>query len=55
MKALPDLEIQVQGQHVAEDAIVVEVVIRGTHLGGWRGLAADWMMNPVSTLRYLHL
>lgn len=40
MKALPDLEIQIQRQHVAEDAVVVEVVIRGTHLGGWRGLPA---------------
>jgi steroid delta-isomerase-like uncharacterized protein len=40
MKALPDLEIEVQHQHVAADAIVVEVMIRGTHLGSWRGLPA---------------
>ena len=40
MKALPDLEIEVQHQHVTEDAILVEVMIRGTHLGGWRGLPA---------------
>jgi steroid delta-isomerase-like uncharacterized protein len=40
MKALPDLEIKVQRQHVTEDAILVEVVIRGTHLGSWRGLPA---------------
>ena len=40
MTALPDLEIAVQRRHVAEDAILVEVVIRGTHLGGWRGLPA---------------
>ena len=40
MKALPDLEIAVQRRHIAEDAILVEVVIRGTHLGGWRGLPA---------------
>jgi steroid delta-isomerase-like uncharacterized protein len=40
MTALPDLEIMVQRRHVAEDAILVEVVIRGTHLGGWRGLPA---------------
>jgi steroid delta-isomerase-like uncharacterized protein len=38
MKALPDLEIDVQHRHVTDDAILVEVVIRGTHLGGWRGL-----------------
>jgi steroid delta-isomerase-like uncharacterized protein len=40
MKALPDLEITVQRRHMAEDAILVEVVIRGTHLGDWRGLPA---------------
>lgn len=40
MEALPDLEIDVQRRHVTEDAIVLEVVIRGTHLGSWRGLPA---------------
>jgi steroid delta-isomerase-like uncharacterized protein len=40
MKALPDLEIEVQRRHVTDEAILVEVVIRGTHLGGWRGLPA---------------
>lgn len=40
MYALPDLEIKVQRQHVTDDAIVVEVMICGTHLGGWRGLPA---------------
>ncbi len=38
MKALPDVEIEVQRRHVTDDAILVEVMIRGTHLGGWRGL-----------------
>jgi steroid delta-isomerase-like uncharacterized protein len=40
MKALPDLEIAVQRLHVAEDAILAEVIIRGTHTGVWRGLPA---------------
>jgi steroid delta-isomerase-like uncharacterized protein len=40
MRALPDLEIAVQRRHIAEDAVLVEVVIRGTHLGAWRGLPA---------------
>ena len=40
MNALPDLEIEVQRRHVTEDTIVVEVIIRGTHLGAWRGLPA---------------
>jgi steroid delta-isomerase-like uncharacterized protein len=35
-----DLEIEVQRRYVTAEAIVVEVVIRGTHLGGWRGLPA---------------
>src|SRR5579872_636346 len=40
LKALPDLEIDVQRLHVTEDAILAEVMIRGTHLGVWRGLLA---------------
>jgi steroid delta-isomerase-like uncharacterized protein len=40
MAALPDLEIHVQRQHVTDDAVLVEVMIRGTHLGPWRGLPA---------------
>lgn len=39
MSALPDLKIDVIRRHVADEAIVVEVIIRGTHLGSWRGLA----------------
>jgi steroid delta-isomerase-like uncharacterized protein len=38
MTALPDLEIQVQQWHVTENAVLLEVLIRGTHLGSWRGL-----------------
>jgi steroid delta-isomerase-like uncharacterized protein len=40
MKAMPDLKIEIQNRHVTEDAIVLEVMIRGTHLGPWRGLPA---------------
>jgi steroid delta-isomerase-like uncharacterized protein len=40
IRSVPDLYIDVQREHVAEDAIVLEVVIRGTHLGTWRGLPA---------------
>ena len=40
MKALPDLEIEVKRRHVTDDAILLEVLIRGTHRGGWRGLPA---------------
>jgi len=40
MTALPDLEIEVRQLHVADDAILVEVMIRGTHLSVWKGLPA---------------
>jgi steroid delta-isomerase-like uncharacterized protein len=40
MKALPNLEIEVQRRHVTDEAILMEVMIRGTHLGAWRGLPA---------------
>jgi steroid delta-isomerase-like uncharacterized protein len=40
MKALPDLVIDIQRRHITDDAILLEVMIRGTHLGGWRGLPA---------------
>jgi steroid delta-isomerase-like uncharacterized protein len=40
MKALPDLEIEVVRRHVTDDAVLLEVMIRGTHLGEWRGLPA---------------
>jgi steroid delta-isomerase-like uncharacterized protein len=40
MKALPDLEIEVQRRHVTDDSVLLEVMIRGTQLGEWRGLPA---------------
>jgi len=40
MHALPDLQIEVQRRHVTDDAILVEVMIGGTHLGEWRRLPA---------------
>jgi steroid delta-isomerase-like uncharacterized protein len=40
MAALPDLNIEVVRRHVADETIILEVVIRGTHLGSWRGLPA---------------
>lgn len=40
MRALPDLVIEVTERHVAADTVILEVTIRGTHLGPWRGLPA---------------
>jgi steroid delta-isomerase-like uncharacterized protein len=40
LTSVPDLQIEVARRHVGGDTIVVEVIIRGTHLGPWRGLPA---------------
>ena len=40
MAALPDLGIEVVRRHVAEETVILEVIIRGTQLGAWRGLPA---------------
>jgi steroid delta-isomerase-like uncharacterized protein len=40
LRAIPDLHIDVQRRHAGEDAVVLEVIIRGRHLGAWRGLPA---------------
>jgi steroid delta-isomerase-like uncharacterized protein len=38
LKAMPDLLIEVQRRYASNDAVVVEVIITGHHLGAWRGL-----------------
>jgi steroid delta-isomerase-like uncharacterized protein len=38
MRALPDLAIDVQHRYATEEVIILEVIIRGTQLGAWRGL-----------------
>ena len=40
LRAVPDLEIEILRRHASADAVVLEGVIRGTHLGPWRGLPA---------------
>ncbi len=40
MAALPDLSIEIVRRHVAAETIILEVIIRGTQLGPWRGLPA---------------
>ena len=37
-QAVPDLCVDVQREHMTHDGVVLEVVIRGTHDGTWRGL-----------------
>ena len=46
-RAAPDLHVEVKKRHVSADAIVLEVLVTGTHRGPWRGLPA--------TLRHLEL
>ena len=37
LASLPDLAIEIRNRHLSSEAIVLEVTIRGTHLGVWRG------------------
>ena len=40
LKAFPDLGIEVKERRVTDDAVILEVVVSGTHLGAWRDLPA---------------
>ncbi len=40
LRALPDLVIEVKRRHMAAETLTLEVTIRGTHRGAWRGLPA---------------
>jgi len=41
LAAMPDLHIEITNRHVAAWAVILEVVITGTHLGQWRGVPAS--------------
>jgi steroid delta-isomerase-like uncharacterized protein len=38
LRALPDVHIDIARQHLGDAAVILEVIIRGRHLGSWRGL-----------------
>jgi steroid delta-isomerase-like uncharacterized protein len=38
LQALPSLTLDVRYRHVAADTVILEVIVRGLHLGPWRGL-----------------
>jgi steroid delta-isomerase-like uncharacterized protein len=40
MRAVPDLHIEPQHRHAADDVVVLECTITGTHEGSWHGLPA---------------
>jgi steroid delta-isomerase-like uncharacterized protein len=44
LAALPDMTIDVRRRYVADEAVIVEVIIAGHHLGPWRGLPATGRM-----------
>jgi steroid delta-isomerase-like uncharacterized protein len=40
LKSFPDLGIEVKDRHVTDKAVILEVIVSGTHLGAWRDLPA---------------
>jgi steroid delta-isomerase-like uncharacterized protein len=40
LQALPSLMLDIRQRHAARGAVIVEVIVRGQHLGLWRGLPA---------------
>jgi steroid delta-isomerase-like uncharacterized protein len=38
LRAMPDLHLDVRQRHAAAEAVVLEVVVKGHHLGTWRRL-----------------
>lgn len=40
LQSVPDLVIDVQREHLTNDNVILEVIVRGTHGGSWRGLPA---------------
>jgi steroid delta-isomerase-like uncharacterized protein len=39
LRGFPDLRFDIKGLHVGDEAIPVEMVVSGTHLGPWFGLS----------------
>ena len=39
LEGFPDIHIEVERRHVADDAVILELVLRGTQTGPWRGFA----------------
>jgi steroid delta-isomerase-like uncharacterized protein len=38
LRVVPDLQLDIQRRYAAPEAIILEVIMRGRHLGNWRGL-----------------
>jgi steroid delta-isomerase-like uncharacterized protein len=39
LEGFPDIRVEIERRHVADDAVILELVLRGTHTGPWRGFA----------------
>ena len=35
----PDFSLGIERRHIAEETIILEVLVRGTHTGTWKGIA----------------
>lgn len=47
-QGFPDLSLAVKSQHVTEMVVILEMVMSGTHLGTWQGLAATGKRMEIS-------
>ena len=36
----PDFSLDIERRHIAEETIILEVLVRGTHTGAWKGIPA---------------
>ena len=55
LRAMPDLHIDIRRRHASEDAIVLEVIIRGQHLGSLARTSRHGSPNRVPAVRRLHV
>lgn len=39
-QAAADMQVEIKQRHVADEAVILEVILTGTHTGAWRGLPA---------------
>jgi SnoaL-like domain len=47
LRALPDLKIEVRHRHPADEAIILELIVRGRHLSAWRDRISALRRFPV--------
>lgn len=47
-RAFPDFRVEVKQQHVSDQAVIIELVNKGTHTGSWLGVPATGRPIEVS-------